>query len=68
MRAFLGSLRSLVLGDTWTIPVGVGLSVIAALALREVLPHDTWERAGGFLLAGLVLATAAFSLRAPKSG
>jgi hypothetical protein len=63
MRAFLGSLRSLVLGDTWTIPIGVGLALVASLGLREVLPQDTWEHAGGFVLAALVLATAALSLK-----
>ena len=63
MRAFLASLRALVLGDTWTIPAGVGLTLLAALVLRDLLPHETWGASGGFVLALGVLITAAIALR-----
>ena len=51
MRALFGSLRHLILGETWTIPAGVGLTLALALGLRAVLPDEAWQHAGGF--AGL---------------
>ena len=66
MRALLSSLRELVLGETWTIPLGVGAAVVAGLLLRAVLPEELWENAGGFALALLVVATLAVSLRADR--
>jgi hypothetical protein len=59
----LRGLRSLILGDTWSIPAGVAVSLAVALALREALPSPTWSHAGGFALAVLVLATLGASLR-----
>ena len=66
MRALLGSLRELVLGETWTIPVGVGAAVAAGVLLRGALPERLWENAGGFVLALLVVATLAVSLRGAR--
>jgi hypothetical protein len=63
MRAFLGSLRRLVLGETWTIPLGVAVSLLLALFLRAWLPEGTWQSAGGFALAALVIGALAYSLR-----
>jgi hypothetical protein len=59
----LRSLRSLILGDTWTIPAGVVVAVGGALLLREALPGEVWSRGGGFALALLVVATLLASLR-----
>ena len=66
MRALVGSLRELILGETWMIPAGVGIAVLAGLLLRELLPQDLWSSTGGFLLATLVVATLALSLRDPR--
>jgi hypothetical protein len=63
MKALLGSLRHLIFGETWTIPVGVGVAIALAELLRASLPQGEWETVGGFCLAAFVLATLALSLR-----
>jgi hypothetical protein len=63
MKALLGSLRHLILGETWTIPVGVGVAIALAALLRASLPQAEWETVGGFCLAAFVLATLVLSLR-----
>ena len=63
MRAMLTSLRELVLGETWTIPLGVGAALALAGLMRATLPEGTWQAVGGFGLAGLLVATLAYSLR-----
>ena len=57
------ALRKLVLGETWTLPLGVFATLTVALTLHEVA-GDTplWRHAGGFLLLALVLATLTASL------
>ena len=59
----IAQLRKLVLGETWTLPLGVLLTLALALAL-DAAAGDTplWRHAGGFLLLALVLATLAASL------
>jgi hypothetical protein len=52
----MNQLRKLVLGETWTLPVGVALVVVVAVGLRSLLPPDTWEDGGGFIVLVLVLA------------
>jgi hypothetical protein len=60
--ALLRSLRALILGETWTIPVGVATSVVAAVLLRAALSDHLWDRIGGFALAGMVAATLVLSV------
>ena len=57
------ALRKLVLGETWTLPLGVLATLTVALTLHEVA-GDTplWRHAGGFLVLALVVATLAASL------
>jgi hypothetical protein len=62
VTAFLRSLRSLLLGETWTIPIGVGVSLLIAAALHSVLPAHVWHEGGGFMLAALVATTLAVAL------
>jgi membrane protein YdbS with pleckstrin-like domain len=51
------ALRKLVLGETWALPVGVALTVVAGLVLEAVAGNATWWRdAGGFVLLALVVA------------
>ena len=51
------ALRKLVLGETWTLPLGVLLTLALALVLDAAV-GDTpfWRHAGGFLLLACVLA------------
>jgi hypothetical protein len=65
MRVLLGSLRRLILGETWTIPAGVAIALAAALLVRGSVAEGAWDRGGGFALAALVIAALAASLRAP---
>jgi hypothetical protein len=58
------ALRRLVLGETWTLPVGVGLAVTAAGTLRLLSGDAAWWRdAGGAILATFVLAALAVAVR-----
>jgi hypothetical protein len=63
MRALLSSLRRLILGETWTIPLGVGVALLVALLVRASVSESAWHVAGGFTLAVLVIAALGFSLR-----
>jgi hypothetical protein len=58
----IGALRKLVLGETWTLPLGVAVTLLVALALDAAGP-GWWERAGGFVILGGVLVTLIASLR-----
>jgi hypothetical protein len=61
------ALRKLVLGETWTLPIGVALAVGVAALLRATSGDAAWWRdAGGVILAALVLAALAFSLRSGR--
>jgi hypothetical protein len=68
VKSLLSSLRRLILGETWTIPLGVGASLGLALLLRASLPEAAWEVAGGFCLAAFVLGVLAYSLRQAPTG
>ena len=47
------TLRKLVLGETWALPLGLAVVVGCAFVLRELAPA-AWRDAGGFaLLAGV---------------
>lgn len=62
MISVLRSLRSLILGETWTIPLGVGASVVIAATLRSALEDHVWDEIGGFVLASTIAATLVVSL------
>jgi len=66
LSAVLGSLRRLILGETWTVPLGVGAALALATLLRVVVSDGTWDWVGGFCLALLVVAALACSLRTPS--
>ena len=58
----LRTLRKLVLGETWTLPAGVGAVLLTiALVVRPLL-DGAWEHAGGFVLLAGVLAVLSASL------
>ena len=54
----LRALRKLVLGETWSLPLGIAVAVGLAVVVRAAAGADGWWRdAGGFvLLAFLVVA------------
>ena len=57
------ALRKLVLGETWTLPLGVLATLAVALTLHELAGDAAWWRhAGGFVLLALVLAAFTLSL------
>jgi hypothetical protein len=57
------TLRKLVLGETWVLPIGIALAVGAAAILRVVAgPGGWWEAAGGFVLLALLVGAFAASL------
>jgi hypothetical protein len=58
----IAQLRKLVLGETWTLPLGVALTLAIGLALDAAGP-GWWHRAGGFVLLAGALATLVVSLR-----
>jgi hypothetical protein len=65
---FLRTLRKLVLGETWVLPIGVALAVGAAGLLRELAgDRGWWHSSGGFVLLGLVLVALLAAARRPTS-
>jgi hypothetical protein len=57
----LRGLRLLVLGETWTLPLGVAAVLAAGALVRHAAPH-AWHAAGGFLLLAGVLAVLAAAI------
>lgn len=58
----IAQLRKLLLGETWTLPLGVVFTLLAGLGLEAAGP-GWWDGAGGFVLLAGVLATLAAALR-----
>jgi uncharacterized membrane protein len=49
------TLRKLVLGETWALPIGIFLAVGVAAALSAAAGSaDWWEDSGGFVLLALL--------------
>ena len=53
MRPLLSSLRRLIFGETWTIPLGVGAALILAVLMRAALPETAWRHGGRVLHRGV---------------
>ena len=50
------TVRKLVLGETWALPLGVALALAVCGLLRVAAgDHGWWRDAGGFVLLGLVV-------------
>jgi hypothetical protein len=62
--SFVRQVRLLVLGETWTLPVGVAAVLAAGALLHHLAPH-AWRDAGGFLLLAGVIAVLAAALSRP---
>ena len=63
MSETLRQLRKLVIGETWTLPIGVALA-LAVVGIYRLLDDDDswWQHAGGFVLLGLVALALTASL------
>ena len=49
------TLRKLVLGETWALPIGIAVAVGVAAVLHEVAGSaDWWSDMGGFVLLALL--------------
>jgi hypothetical protein len=59
--SFLGTLRKLLLGETWLLPIGLALAVVVTLGLRGLLGSD-WHELGGFVLLACVAAALVVSV------
>jgi uncharacterized membrane protein len=63
----LKTLRKLILGETWVLPICVALAVGTAGILRAVVgDHGWWRDAGGFVLLALVVACLLVAARRPR--
>jgi hypothetical protein len=62
MIGLLRSLRSLVLGETWTIPIGVAAAIVITALLHSAFSERLWDEIGGFVLAGMIAATLVASI------
>ena len=60
--AVLRSLRSLILGETWTIPLGVAAALVISALLRSAISEQLWDEIGGFALAAMVAITLVASI------
>jgi hypothetical protein len=60
----LRTLRKLVLGETWSLPIGIAVAVAAAGAMRAAAgAGGWWKDAGGFLLLALLVLAFVGALR-----
>jgi uncharacterized membrane protein HdeD (DUF308 family) len=52
--SLLRTLRKLILGETWVLPLGVTAILLAAVLVARPLMEGAWHRGGGFLLLAAV--------------
>jgi hypothetical protein len=57
----LWTLKKLLLGETWLLPVGLAVAVAATLLVRDVLGSH-WHQLGGFALLAAVIALSVTSV------
>ena len=62
----LRALRQLLLGETWTLPLGVAAVLLIGVAVRAGAP-GLWPDIGGFVLLAGILAVLLTSLRGGRS-
>ena len=63
------TLRKLVLGETWSLPIGVAVAVGAAALLHAAAGHAAWWRdGGGFVLLALVVGALLVAVGRPTRG
>jgi hypothetical protein len=65
----MSTLRKLVLGETWVLPIGVALAVGVAGLLSAVAGDAAWWRdGGGFVLLALVVIALLVAVGRPTRG
>jgi membrane protein YdbS with pleckstrin-like domain len=65
----MSTLRKLVLGETWVLPIGVALAVGIAGLLSAVAGDAAWWRdGGGFVLLALVVIALLVAVGRPTRG
>ena len=63
----LRTLKKLLLGETWLLPLGMAVVVAAADLVIRPLASDAWRHAGGFvLLAGVLVVLLAAVARTAR--
>ena len=58
---FLSTLKKLLFGETWLLPLGLLLAVAVTLVVRQLLGGE-WHHVGGFVLLAGVLAVVVTSV------
>jgi hypothetical protein len=64
---FLSSLRELVLGETWTLPLGVAAVLLVGVAAHALVPQ-LWQDVGGLVLLAGVIAVLSTSIARGSAG
>jgi hypothetical protein len=63
----LRTLRKLVLGETWTLPAGIAVAVLVAVAVRAIAgAGGWWHHGGGYILLALLVLAFVAALRFPR--
>jgi hypothetical protein len=63
----LRTLRKLVLGETWSLPIGIAVAVAVAVAVRAVAGAGSWwQHGGGYILLALLVVAFVAALRFPR--
>jgi hypothetical protein len=63
----LRTLRKLVLGETWALPIGIAVAVVVAVAVRAVAGEGRWwQDGGGFVLLAVLVVAFVAALRFPR--
>jgi hypothetical protein len=64
----LHTIRKLVLGETWVLPIGIALAVGGAFIVRALAGRDGWwHHGGGFVLLAGVVAALVVAVGRPKA-
>jgi hypothetical protein len=59
--SFLRTLKKLLFGETWLLPIGLGLALLVTLIFKDTA-GDHWHHIGGFVLLAGVLAVVVTSV------
>jgi hypothetical protein len=58
---FLRTLKKLLFGETWLLPIGLALALLVTLIFKDTF-SDHWHHIGGFVLLAGVLAVVVTSV------
>jgi hypothetical protein len=64
----IATLRKLILGETWSLPLGVAVAVGVSAIVRALAGPDGWWRAGGgFVLLALIVVALLLAVGRPRA-